>query len=231
MQKEVMYFATRNIYENLLPSLKSLLKNGNVDRVWLLIEDSDIGFDLPGKVVCRNIRNWKRWIDPNSPNAGNRWSYMVMLKVLTCRMFPKMHRALTLDVDTIVRGDLSPLWELPMEDLYFYGAREPYWTDRYGRDYVNAGVLMLNLDKMRDGMADLVFAAMNTRKYTFVEQDALNEICAGKFGIMDAAYNAGEWTEPPKSEIRIRHYMARRGKYMQEAEMQEYSKMNWEEFF
>lgn len=231
MQRVVCYLMTRNIYNDVLPSLKSLLKNGNVDKVYLLIEDDWVGFDLPDKVETFNISSWKAELNPDGPNMGCRWTYMVMLKVIICKMFPQLPRVLTLDVDTIVRGDLSPLWDLPIDDYYFAGAREPYWSHLLYRDYVNAGVLMWNLDKMRNGTADQVLAALNYRKFSLVEQDALNEICWDRIYVMDAAYNAGDWTEKPRSEIRIRHYMASNGQWKFEQDVEEYRRMTWEEVF
>lgn len=228
MQKVVCYLLTRNIYMDVVPSLKSLLKNGNVDRVYILAEDDDIGVELPGKVITKDITEWKKMLDPNGPNYGCRWSYMVMMKVLLCHILP-IDRALTLDVDTIVRGDLSPLWDIDLTDDYFAGAREPFWTMRFHRDYVNAGVLMWNLGKMRDGTAERVLKAMNSRPFTFVEQDALNELCWDRIRVIDSAYNAGDWTEKVKSEIRIRHYMASKGLWKAEPEVRRYAEMTWEE--
>ena len=233
MQKTVFYLVTRNIYLSVIPSLKSLLKNGNVDRVYILAEDDDIGVDLPAKVIVKDITEWKqRLLDADGPNFGCRWSYMVMMKCAICYMFPKLDRALTMDVDTIVHDDLSPLWDLPMNGVYFYGAREPYWTMRYGRDYVNAGVLMWNLKRMRkDGMAGKVLDRMNRHRYTFVEQDCLNEMCRGNIGVFDAAYNAGDWTATPTEPIRIRHYMATRGQWLFDPDVTKYGRMDWDEVF
>ena len=60
MQKLVVYTLTRNIYKNVLPSLKSLLKNGNVDKVVLVTElsDYDVGFDLPDRVVVMPVSKY-----------------------------------------------------------------------------------------------------------------------------------------------------------------------------
>ena len=229
MEKVVCYFMTRNIYQDIVPSLMSLLRNGNVDKVYILAEDTDIGIDLPAKVTVWSVNHMKHLLDPDGPNYGCRWSYMVMMKALLCKIFPQLHRALTLDVDTIVRGDLSPLWEIDLEDYYFAGVREPFWSQRFHRDYVNAGVMMWNLDKMRDGKVDEVLKAMNTRKFTFVEQDCLNELCWDRIKVIDSAYNAGDWTEQVKSEIVIRHYMASKGAWKLEPEVIRYGKMTWEE--
>lgn len=231
MMKVACYAATRNYYLNVMPSLKSLLKNGNIDRVYILAEDDDIGVDLPAKVIVKNVSRWRdELLDKEGPNYNCKWSYMVMLKVVLCKIFPKHSRILWLDCDTIVRGDLSPLWDLDLEGLYFAGAREPYWTEKYQRSYVNAGVLMFNLEKMR-WIADKLIWVMNNQKFTFVEQDCLNYCCAGEFRIMDAAYNAGDWTEKTHGEIVIRHFMASKGMWKTEPEVRAYANMEWEEVF
>ena len=231
MKKTACYLATRNVYPQVAPSLKSLLKNGGVDRVYILAEDGDLGYDLPSKVIVKNISGWReQLLDPDGPNYNCKWTWMVMMKAALCKFFPE-ERMLSLDMDTAVRGDLSELWDMDLEGYYFAGAREPFWTKRYGRDYVNAGVLMWNLEMMRDGTAEKALRAMNGIKYTFVEQDCLNEICAGKIKVIDAAYNAGDWTEPPGSEIRIRHYMASKGTWKAEPEIRGYAAMDWEEVF
>ena len=231
MQKIVCYFMTRNLYPRVIASLKSVLKNGNIDRVYIMAEDDDLSFDLPSRVIVQNVREWKQLLDPDGPNYNNRWTYMVLMKVLLCKILPKASRALALDLDTIVRSDISDLWDLDMDNYYFAGVREPFWTERLHRDYVNGGVLFWNLDKMRDGMADHVIDVLNRRQYTFPEQDALNDICRGQFRVIDAAYNAGDWTEPPQSDIKIRHYMASKGTWMAEEEVIRYGRMPWEDVF
>lgn len=229
MKKAVCYFMTRNIYGKVLPSLKSLLKNGNIDEVFLMIEDDGVGYPVPEKVKCVNVGPWKGALDPNGPNYQCRWSYMVMMKVLLCRMFPDRSRIVSLDVDTIVVDDISGMWDIDMEGMYIAGAREWYWSGVFGRDCINAGVLMWNLDMMRDGMAEKVVGEMNRRKFRFVEQDALSEMCAGKMRIMDSAYNFTEWTDPPQEPLKIIHFAAFKEKYMEQQVVKDYLAMTWEE--
>lgn len=231
MQRVVCYLMTRNIYNDVLPSLKSLLKNGNIDRVYLFAEDDDVGFDLPSRVIVQDVSEYRQLLDPDGPNYNCRWTYMILMKVLVCKMLPKASRALTLDLDTIVRGDLSGLWDLNLDNYYFAGVREPFWTQRLHRDYVNAGVLFWNLDKMRDGMADHLLNVLNRMKYTFPEQDCLNDICRGRFLVINGIYNAGDWTEAPDGEIKIRHYMATKGLWAGEPEVVRYGRMSWEDVF
>ena len=156
---------------------------------------------------------------------------MVMMKVLLCRMFPEKSRIVSLDVDTIVVGDLSGIWDIDMDGMYIAGAREWYWSGVFGRDCINAGVLMWNLDMMRDGMAEKVVGEMNRRKFRFVEQDALSEMCAGKMRIMDSAYNCTEWTDKPLTEPKIIHFAAYREKFWEQDLVKQYKEMTWEEVF
>ena len=230
MQRVVCYLMTRNIYNDVLPSLKSLLKNGNVDRVYLLIEDDDIGFDLPDKVITMRVVP-SAYFRSDGPNYNSRWTYMVLMKTVMPYLFHKHKRILTLDVDTIVRGDLSPLWDLDMGDNYVAGAIEPYWVNQQqGTPYINAGVIMWNLEKYRGKMCDTVIQSLNAEHWGLVEQACINSFCKGKILPIGPEWNAGDWTGmPPEDEIRLRHRMASRGPWKTEPEVEEYRAMSWEE--
>lgn len=229
MIKTVCYQLTRNIYPNVIPSLKSLLKNGSVDSVVLMIEDDDIGFDLPDKVLTINMSQQK-FIRKDSPNYSCKWTYMCLLKTAVPYIFPHHKRILTLDVDTIVHGDLSPLWDIPMDDHYLAGAIEPFWTEN-GKPYVNAGVIMWNCEKLRkDSKVNAILNALNTVKYELAEQECINSKCAGQIYVFGPEWNAGTWTHIPLDGIKIRHYMAMgQIRFQQIPEVQQYAAMTWDE--
>lgn len=208
VSKDVVYILTEDYQERALPSIKSLIKNGNIDRIFVLTEGK-FKFNLPVESI--DISGQKI-ISPNSPNyRGNRFSWAIMLRAALHRLFPEHSRILSLDADTIVLGDLSPLWELPLDGYYFAGAREPRKSrggDLEQRElYVNVGVSMSNLEMMRDGTGDRCIDALNTRAFPFVEQDALNEFCEGKILKMDSAFNVCDWVEP-MTDVKIMHYAA-----------------------
>lgn len=232
MIKTVCYTLTRNIYPNVLPSLKSLLKNGNVDSVVLAIEDDDIGFDLPDKVLTINMSQ-QTYIRKDSPNYNCKWTYMALLRAAVPYIFPRHSRVLTLDVDTIVHGDISPLWDLPMDDYYIAGAIEPYWT-RPGKPYVNGGVILWNCEQLRRDRDRLngIIEGLNTVKYDLAEQECVNRKLTGRIYVFGPEYNAGDWTSIPLNGIRIRHYMAMgQVKFGQQPDVQHYAAMTWEEVF
>jgi hypothetical protein len=45
--KVAVYAGTRNIYKDMLPSVKSLLIHSDVDKIYFLIEDDIFPYELP----------------------------------------------------------------------------------------------------------------------------------------------------------------------------------------
>ena len=203
MDKIVCYAMTRNIYEDAIASIKSLLINGNIDKVYLLIEDDDFPYICSDKVFIINVSEQK-YILPTSPNYDRKWTYMVMMRPLVFKFFPNETRMLTMDIDTIVRGDISPIWDMDMTNIYVAGAYEPSKCLN-GQTYANMGVAFWNLEMMRDGTGDRIIEALNTKTYPFCEQDCVNFECAGHIKELPSKYNSNAFTKHTK-EVIIRHY-------------------------
>ena len=55
MDKVVVYAGTRNVYDPMYVSLKSLLINNKIDRVYLLIEDDEFPYPIPKNVYPVNV--------------------------------------------------------------------------------------------------------------------------------------------------------------------------------
>ena len=220
--RDVCYCMTRNLYPRIVPSLKSLLTNGNVDRVYILAESDGIGIDLPECVKVINVSN-QNWFRLNGPNAQNVWTYMVMMRIALCHVFPGKQKILSLDVDTIIRGDISSLWDIDLDGKYCAAVEEP--NRKPGSVYVNCGVVLWNLDEMRSGKADEVIRNLNARWYEFSEQDAFNEAHEGKVHLLPAGYNATHWTGMPADAV-IRHYAAEQNWWNKE-ELEAWKQKPW----
>ena len=126
--RAAVYCGTRNVYEDMLPSARSLLVHSNVDKVYFLIEDDKFPYKLPKEVECINVSGQKWFNADTCPNMKNRCSYMVLLRAVFSKIFPHLDRILTIDNDTIVKGNISELWDLDLGDNYFAGCTEPYYT-------------------------------------------------------------------------------------------------------
>ena len=123
MRKCVSYCMTRNIYHMVIPSMKSLLANNDIDTVYLLTEDDDTGLDLPDKVKTINVSG-QQWFKHDSPNFYNRFTWMVMMRMALPFVLADEERVLSLDLDTIVQQNIESLWDLNMDGKYIAGAIE-----------------------------------------------------------------------------------------------------------
>ena len=189
--KTVVYMATRNMDRDLVPAVNSVAVNGNIDKVYMLIEDDIFPYPLPDIVEVRNVSDQK-YFDPSGPNYNCHWTYMVMMKAALHREFPELDKILILDVDTIVNHDISELWDIDLSDYYLTAVTERWKSEL--REYFNLGVAFLNLDKLRAGKGDEMIAALNARSYGFVEQDCYNEKCRNKIYELDPTYNSNNFT-------------------------------------
>lgn len=198
--KAVVYCATRNLYQDMLPSLKSLLIHNTLDKVYLLIEDDAFPYYLP--TVCETINvSGQQFFGADCPNLGNSWTWMVLMRAALPFIFPNLDRILSLDCDTIVTDDITELWDLDISNHYFAACREPLTSagGAYYKQplYCNVGVAMYNLAKMRDdGVAAEVIELLNHKRLPFVEQDALNEVCQSAILPISAKFNKCDYTEP-----------------------------------
>lgn len=115
----------------------------------------------------------------------------------------KESRCLFLDGDIIVKTDLHTLYLCELGDCYIAGVRNmPFfyqpngtikYAERYGfhsiENYVNAGVMIFNLDKIReDHIQELLLQSID-RHYPTMDQDVLNMVCQDKIMHLDLKYN------------------------------------------
>ena len=207
--KVAVYAGTRNIYEQMYVCLKSLLMNNEMDRVYLLIEDDEFHYPLPKNVMIANVSE-QEFFEKDSPNYQSHWSYMTLMKCALATMFPDEKRMLWLDCDTIVDDDITDLFEMNMNGILYAGALEPRKSVDCFR-YVNAGVLMCNLETLRmvDKECELI-QLLNTVKLGFPDQEAINLLCQCRIRLIDSSYNSNPWTMPCQIP-KVIHYATIRG--------------------
>ena len=195
---------TRNIYGDMYTSLKSFLFRRAIDHAWLLIEDDEFPYELPACVSVRNVSR-QAYFPPDGPNMSSHFTYMAMIRAALCHEFPELDTILALDCDVVALAGAAGIWSTEIGDNYYAAAQELHRHP----GYKNIGVTLYNLAKLRDGKADEVIRALNTRYYRFVEQDAMNELCAGHIAELDGNYNACDYTEH-KSVPKILHFAGRK---------------------
>ena len=211
----------------MIPAVKSLLYNSNVEKIYLLIEDDVFPYELPPIIETINFSQQK-WFSTNGPNYNGHWTYMGLARAVFTKLFPELDIILSLDVDSIVDKDISELWDFLMDNYYFAAAREPILSNRYNYLYTNSGIILMNLKKLReDKKDDEIIFALNTKRYQYTTQDCMNEKCQGKILELLSDFNVCSFTEKTE-EKRIIHF-ANRHDWRNEPVVLKYKNMTWEE--
>lgn len=225
-RRVAVYTGSRNLYEDMIPAVKSMLLNGKPDLVYLLIEDDKFPYWLPSNVKTINVSGQK-FFPKDSPNMRSKFTYLAMMRAALARVLPQdIDKVLSLDCDTIITGNIDELWERDLDGYYFSASIEPRRTDYERLIYTNTGVALYNLKMLREtGKVDEVIAELNANKYPWVEQDVFNYLCQGHILPMPSKYNANAFTSPT-SEIVIKHY-AGQTCWNAEADVQQYRTMDW----
>lgn len=210
--KAAVYAATRNMYDDMLPSIKSLLINSDVEKIYMLIEDDIFPHDLPKECETINVSD-QRWFPSNGVNYNTKWSYMILMRAAYTKLFTDLDVVLSLDCDTIVAGDISDIWNINLDGYYFAAVEEPYKTQLYKRLYTCIGVTLFNLKMLREnGMDDKIIADLNNTKRSFPEQDSFNECCQGYILNLHPMYGRSLWTTQCDEPL-IEHFAASNGEW------------------
>ena len=83
-------------------------------------------------------------------------------------------KLLYLDIDMMIAKDISTLYNIDISEYEYAAVREKYGSKIIRPDYVNAGMLLLNMKKIKE--TKLLEKARNlikTRKLLFADQDAI----------------------------------------------------------
>lgn len=118
-------------------------------------------------------------------------------------ILPDVSKCIYLDVDVLVRKSIDGLFSLDMADYYLAGVKAAgfYYPEEKGTalaekleiprldQYINAGVLIINLDLMRKNRLMDKFDELIAEKFKNQDQDILNAACYGKIKILDPEYN------------------------------------------
>lgn len=127
-----------------------------------------------------------------------------MFRLMLPEMLPNLNKIIYLDADIFVNIDIKELWDIDTSDVCVAGVKD-YWVANYAwnpypvqkelvnRDsYINAGVLVLNLNKIRSycNMKEktLEYLIENPETNLF-DQDALNVVYKNSIKTIDSKWN------------------------------------------
>ena len=115
--------------------------------------------------------------------------------------YPRLDKALYLDCDLVVNGRLRELWETDITGYLCAGVPDLWVENIYYKPeigfaldelYINAGVLLLNLKKMREEQTYRTLCQATVQppcKIKFQDQDIINLVCRGKIKCLPEKFN------------------------------------------
>lgn len=129
-------------------------------------------------------------------------TYAACFRLVLPDLLPNVSKCLYVDCDTLICSDLSGLFSLPLSGFYFAGvpARGYYLEEKAHRQrlglkgdefvYCNSGVLLMNLDEMRQDEISMRLIRTLENGWACADQDALNVVCEGRIKEIPFKYNA-----------------------------------------
>ena len=203
-RRVAVYCASQRLYPHTVPAIKSMLLNGHPDKIYLLIEDDEFSEWLPPQVETINVR-YQPYFPVTGPNMQTNFTYLALMRAALTKVLPDEDEVLSLDCDTLVKGNIDELWDIDLKDYYLTAGIEPQRC-RWDNVYYNTGVVKYNLKLMReDGVDDHMIRLINEHKLKWPEQDVVNIVCKNRIMKMPSDFNYNNYSEKT-DDVRIRHH-------------------------
>lgn len=190
------------------------LKQENIDRVKLLERD----------YVKINFCDVSKFVEPIKNKLRNVYHFSLVMyyRLFIEEMFPQYNKALYLDCDIIVLGDISKLFNVRLGNNLVGAVREqivcsqPLFREYaevacgiIPERYFNSGILVMNLAQFRKSQILDKFAYLiNTYNFDVIDPDQayLNVLCKDRVTYLPTGWNKSSLPEKCEGPLNIAHY-------------------------
>lgn len=230
----IFFSCDDNFVKYTIVSMKSIIENASKEYKYVIyILNTNICdnmkkavYDMADdnfEIQFQDVTNYLKSIDDKLP-LRDYYSKTTYYRMFIAEMFPEYDKAIYIDSDTVVLGDISKLYNHELGDAYVGAANEQAMVqvDTYGEyvekvlgidrnEYFNAGLLLINCKQFRDNHVLDQFVDL-LHQYNFVvtqDEDYLNLICKGRVMWLEQQWNTEVFGEIPyeESTINILHYI------------------------
>ncbi len=196
--------------------LHTNIKEGTMEKIYKLANDN---FEF----IFRDVSSYLESISDKLP-IRDYYSKTTYYRFFIAEMFPDYDKAIYIDSDTVVQGDISELFLTDIGDNYLGACHEQAMVqvDEYGtyvetvigisrHNYFNAGLMLINCDQFRlHYVLDKFIEYLHI--YNFVvtqDEDYLNRICKDHVFWLDQRWNTEIFGDIPYpiEEACILHYI------------------------
>ena len=110
----------------------------------------------------------------DSPNESAYCTPYTLLRLLADKVENMPDKLLYLDIDIMIADDLSKLYHIDVENVEYAAVKEKYGCWLIRPDYINAGMMLLNMKKIRQtGLLAKAREKIKSQKMLFADQDAI----------------------------------------------------------
>ncbi len=238
MNREIPIFFT--IDDNYAPflavALNSAIKNANSDRTYkAIVLHQGLSETNIRKLKRLETENFRIELTPMQANfdalddrMSNRlrcdyFTLTIYFRLFIPAMFPQYDKGIYIDSDVVLTDDIANLFDIDMGDNFIAACNDQsiadipplvaYTENAVGvkaEEYINSGVLLMNLKKLRENDLEGHFLSLlNTYHFDSIapDQDYLNAMCNGKIHYLDETWDAmPNNAKPPLARTSIIHY-------------------------
>lgn len=230
----VFYACDDNFIKFAAISMRSILLNSDKERFYsfhILItgiseENRKAVLDMKTdncEIIFDDVTEYLARLTKDLP-IRDYYSKTTYFRLFIADMFPQYDKVIYIDSDTVVKKDVSELFDTDLKDNYVGAVSERVMTetdvygtyveeclgiDRYA--YFNAGVLLINCREFRKNELLVRFGEL-LASYDFVvtqDEDYLNLLCKDRVLLLSGKWNAEIFNGLPVSEeeVAVFHYI------------------------
>jgi len=196
--RNILFCGNSKVFDGVLSCMLSIFKRSSTKEAFsITILTMDVSYIKPAytaiddkmiafldKVAKKyNPENQVKKIDvtdiykkefANSPNEQCYCSPYTLIRLFADLIPDFPSKFLYLDIDIMFNRDITLLYDIDITDYEYAAANDHYGKYLIRPDYINAGVLLFNLDKCRETkLFDKARNQIKTKKWLFADQDAL----------------------------------------------------------
>lgn len=238
MNREIpIFFTIDDGYAPFLAvALNSAIKNADPQRQYkAIVLHQDLNETNTARLKSLETENFKIELTPMRANfdalddrMSNRlrcdyFTLTIYFRLFIPAMFPQYDKGIYIDSDVVLTSDVAELYDIEIGDNLIGACNDlsiadipplvAYTENAIGvkkQEYINSGVLLMNLKRMREVDLEGHFLnLLNTYHFDSIapDQDYLNAMCNGKIFYLDESWDAmPNNTRPRLAHTNLIHY-------------------------
>ena len=238
MNKEIpIFFTIDDSYAPFLAvALNSAIKNSSADRMYrAIVLHEEMSEESVTKLKALETRNFKIELMPMKANfaalddrMSNRlrcdyFTLTIYFRLFIPEMFPQYDKGIYIDSDVVLTSDIANLFDIEIGNNLIGACNDlsiadipplvAYTENAVGvnkHEYINSGVLLMNLKAMRECDLESHFLdLLNTYHFDCIapDQDYLNAMCNGKIHYLNESWDTmPNEARPPLAKTNLIHY-------------------------